>query len=59
MSTGVADVSVIKPKNHAVSLRLLFERSLPDEAYTGALDPEYDLMARREKDRPRNKKPLA
>ena len=33
-------------------LRKLFEKALPDEAYKSALDPAYDLMAVRRKDRP-------
>jgi Arc/MetJ family transcription regulator len=34
------------------TLRKLFEKALPDEEYKGALDPAYDLMAVRKKDRP-------
>ena len=30
----------------------LFEKALPDDEYRGALDPAYDLMAVRKKDRP-------
>jgi Arc/MetJ family transcription regulator len=32
-------------------LRQLFEKALPDEEYRGALDPAYDLMAVRKRDR--------
>ena len=33
-------------------LRKLFEKALPDEEYRSALDPTYDLMAVRKKDKP-------
>ena len=34
-------------------LRKLFEKPLPDEEYRGALDPAYDVLALRGKDKPR------
>jgi len=34
-------------------LRKLFEKPLPDEEYRTALDPAYDLMALRAKDKPK------
>jgi Arc/MetJ family transcription regulator len=34
-------------------LHKLFEKALPDEEYRDALDPAYDLMAIRRKDRPK------
>jgi Arc/MetJ family transcription regulator len=34
-------------------LRALFEKALPDEAYKGAVDPNYDVMELRNRDKPK------
>jgi Arc/MetJ family transcription regulator len=36
-------------------LRKLFENPLPDEEYANSLDPSYDVMVVRERDKPEHK----
>ena len=43
----------------AERLRKLFEKPLPDEEYASVIDPAYDLMGVRERDKPKGKRRVA
>jgi Arc/MetJ family transcription regulator len=61
--TGIMRMAGIRSRRAAVDyaltcadrierLRKLFDRPLPEDQYVNALDPAYDLMVVREKDKP-------